>query len=98
MADSDRWDDALLQVGSCLRERPDVFRALCNPLLLSYAVELFAKTSLTACRDADLIDSCLTFLFERWDKEKQVVRWRSAWTSTGSRSLYQWLGGLCYQS
>jgi hypothetical protein len=59
---------------------------------------LFAKKSLTACWDADLLDSCLTFLFERWDEEKEVVRSRSAWTNMSSRSLYQWLGGLCYHS
>ncbi len=98
VADSERWGDALLQVGSSFRERPDVLRALGNPLLLSYAARLFAKRALTACRDSDLIDSCLTFLFERWDEEKEVIRSRSAWTSTSSNALYQRLGGLCYHS
>jgi hypothetical protein len=91
-----RWEDGLLRFSSCLRERPDVFRAMRNPLLLSYAARLFARRPITACHDTDLINACLTFLFEHWDEEKDVVR--STATSVSPRLLYQWLGGLCYHS
>lgn len=91
-----RWADGLLRFSSCLRERPDVFRAMRNPLLLSYAARLFAKRPITACHDTDLLNACLTFLFEHWDEEKDVVRLSAARVSP--RLLYQWLGALCYHS
>jgi hypothetical protein len=90
----DRWDAALLRYVSCLRERPDVFRQLQNPLLLSYSAQLFVRHSLTACHDADLLQECLTLLLDKWDERKNIVRFPDPWARP--RHLFQWLSGLCY--
>ena len=93
-----RWDEALFQVGSCFRERPDVFHAVRSPLLLAHAARWFVRTVPSACHDADLLESCLTFLLERWDQEKDVVRPHSRWVGTSGRALFQWLGALSYNA
>jgi hypothetical protein len=93
-----RWDETLLHVNSCFRERPDVFQALGNPLLLSYAVRVLKKWSVTTCRDTDLLESCLTYLVDQWDDEKSVTRPRTRWTSSSARGIFQWLGSLCYHA
>jgi hypothetical protein len=98
VADAEPWDEVVTHVSSCFRERPDVFRALGSPLMLSHVVRLFKRWSITTCRDADLLDACLTFLVEEWDEGKAVVRSKTPWTSTSARGLYQWLGGLCYHT
>ena len=94
----EQWYDSILRIGSCFRERPDVFHAVRNPLLLTYAARQFARTTLTSCHDTDLLDSCLGLLLERWDQEKEVERPRSRWTSSSPRAFSQWFGGLCYRS
>lgn len=92
-----QWDDGFLRVNAYFRGKPDVFRALGTPLLLSYAASLFASSRLPS-REGELIGSCLKYLVERWDEDKDVVRSRSDWTDPRSQLLYHWLGRICYHS
>lgn len=96
LGDGERWDEALLTYVSCLKERPDVFRELQNPLLLSHSAQLFVRYSLTANHDADLFQECLRLLLGEWDDKKNIIR--SAGTWARPRHLYQWLSGVCYHS
>jgi hypothetical protein len=91
-----RWDDAPLRFGCYFRERPDVFGAVSNPLLLSHAARLYANRAVTACHDTELLESCLRYLIEWRDTEKRVVRPSSSQAS--SKGMFQWLGRLCYRS
>ena len=92
----DRWDDALLQYSFRFRERPDMFRDLSSPLLLSHSARLFADKSVTAYHDAELLDACLTLLLEQWDEQKSLVRFKKSWARP--RKLYQWLSMVCYHT
>lgn len=90
------WPDVNLRFSSCLRERPDVFRAIGTPLLVSYIAELYARDCSTACHDGILLDKCIRFLLERWDEEKDVVRFSEPWACPDL--LNSWLAGIGYCS
>jgi hypothetical protein len=96
LAVGEKWDEAQLTYVSCLKERPDVFRELQNPLLLSHSTQLFVRYSLTANDDVELFQECLRLLLGEWDEKKNIVRSTGAWARP--RNLYQWLSGVCYHS
>jgi len=93
-AGGEGWDQALLTYVSRLRERPDVFRELKTPLLLSHAAQLFVRHELTAFHEADLIQACLRLLLDDWDQKKNVVRLRNSWARPSH--LFQLLSALSY--
>jgi hypothetical protein len=90
------WDGALLNYVSRLRERPEVFRELRTPLLLSLSAQLFVRHSLTAFHEADLLQACLRLLIDDWDQKKHVVRFRSSWARPDH--LLQLLSAISYHA
>jgi hypothetical protein len=91
-----KLSEALLRFVSCLKERPDVFRELQNPLLLSYSARLFERHSLTASYDTDLFEKCLTLLVDEWDERKNISRFYDSWTRP--HNLFRSLSSLCYHT
>jgi hypothetical protein len=89
------WDDAVLRYATCLLERPDVFRAIQRPLLLSYSAHLYAAHSIAACHDTDVLQSCIELLLSR--REHGATRRRARRWEQPQR-LQQSLTALCYES
>lgn len=92
------WDKAMQTFVLSLKERPDVFGELQNPLLLSHCTQLFVRHSLTANHDVDMFQECLRLLLDDWDEKKNIVRRAAAGSWASPRHLYQWLSGLCYHA
>jgi energy-coupling factor transporter ATP-binding protein EcfA2 len=86
-------EESLFRLSSSFRERPDIFNAIGNPLLLEHAVRLFINRSMTALDDAALLEECLNYLSD----------WRGAdktgfWPRSRTNTLARWLGMLSFCS
>jgi hypothetical protein len=92
----ERWQESIQTFVASLKERPDVFKELQNPLLLSHCTKLSMRHSLTANNDVEMFQGCLRLLLDEWDEKKNIVRAANVWARP--RHLYQLLSVICYHT